>query len=139
MTQSAVSDHIRRLEEFLDTQLFYRTGRSAKLNSAGQDLLPLAEQMLELLEKMRKPSADKPLRGTIRIGSIASMHSTLVARAMVLFRRSRPDVTIRAVRIETGAAGHVERGELDLAVTIRPVNLPPNRSAGFRCFGSPTS
>ena len=137
MTQSAVSDHIRRLEEYLDTQLFQRTGRSAKLNSVGQEFLPLAEQALELLEKMRKPSANKPLRGTIRIGTIASMHSTLVARAMVLFRQSCPDVTIRAVRIESGAAGHVEREELDLAVTIRPGRLPSHPLSWIPLFRTP--
>ena len=38
MTQSAVSDHIQRLEEFTGVQLFHRTGRSATLNAAGEAL-----------------------------------------------------------------------------------------------------
>src|ERR1700730_1923747 len=56
MTQSAVSDHMQRLEEFTGVQLFPRTGRSATLNAAGDALLPLAEEAMQLTERMRARS-----------------------------------------------------------------------------------
>jgi len=118
MTQSAVSDHIRRLEDFVGVPLFHRTGRSAILNPAGERLLPLAQEAISQLDRMRTEAAPGPLQGRLRVGTVASLHNTLVARAMIAFRQDHPDVSIRLIRYEGTMLAHVEREELDLAVIV---------------------
>jgi DNA-binding transcriptional LysR family regulator len=120
MTQSAVSDHMQRLEEFTGVQLFHRTGRSATLNAAGDALLPLAEEVMQLTERMRARSGPGLLRGTLRVGTITSLHNGLMARALVAFRRAHPSVTIRLIRRDSHMMSEVEREEFNLAVTARP-------------------
>ena len=120
MTQSAVSDHIQRLEEFTGAQLFHRTGRSATLNAAGEALRPLAEEALQVINRMRTGHGAGQLRGSLRVGAITSVHNTLMARSLVAFRREHPEVTIRLIRREGPMAGDVEREEFDLAAAVLP-------------------
>src|SRR5216683_2910410 len=88
MTQSAVSDHMQRLEEFTGVQLFHRTGRSATLNAAGEALRPLAEEALQITDRMRTGHGAGQLRGSLRVGAITSVHNSLMARALVEDRKS---------------------------------------------------
>jgi DNA-binding transcriptional LysR family regulator len=118
MTQSAVSDHIRRLEDFVGAPLFRRNGRSALLNQAGARLLPMAEEAIAQLDRMRTEAAPGPLQGRLRVGTVSSLHNTLVARAMIAFRQDHPDVSIRLIRHDVLMLAQVEREELDLAVTV---------------------
>jgi DNA-binding transcriptional LysR family regulator len=120
MTQSAVSDHMQRLEEFTGVQLFHRTGRSATLNAAGEALRPLAEEALQITDRMRTGRGAGQLRGSLRVGAITSVHNSLMARALVAFRKAHPAVTIRLIRREGPMAGDVEREEFDLAASVMP-------------------
>lgn len=120
MTQSAVSEHIRRFEEFVGMTLFHRTGRSATLNGAGHALRPLAEEAIEIVQRMRTRAAPGQLRGSLRVGTITSLHNTLLARSMIAFRRAHPLVSIRLVRKDGHMLHQVERGEFDIAATLRP-------------------
>jgi DNA-binding transcriptional LysR family regulator len=115
-----VSGHIRRFEEFVGMTLFHRTGRSATLNGAGQAMRPLAEEVVEIVQRMRTRAAPGQLRGSLRVGTITSLHNTLLARAMIAFRRAHPLVTIRLVRKDGHMLHQVERGEFDIAATLRP-------------------
>ncbi len=127
LTQSAVSEQIRRLEDFVGYRLFFRTGRSATLNAEGQDLVPLADQVVSLVAEMRRRHAVSEIRTTLRVGTIASLHSGLIARTMLAFHRGFPNVTLRSMRGEDELLGQVEREELDLAVMIQPSGeLPGN-------------
>ena len=125
LTQSAVSEQIRRLEDFVGRRLFFRTGRSATLNSAGQDLIPLADQIVSLVAEMRGRHAVSSVRTTLRVGTIASMHNGPVARTMLAFRTIFPGVTLRSARGEHDLVGQVEREELDLAVVVEAVGDLP--------------
>lgn len=127
MTQSAVSDHMQRLEQFTGVQLFHRTGRSATLNAAGEALRPLAEEALRITDRMRTGRGTGQLRGNLRVGAITSVHNSLMARALVAFRRAHPAVTIRLVRQEGPMAEAVEREEFDMAASVLP-NLTSLRS-----------
>ena len=128
MTQSAVSDQMQRLEAFTGLQLFHRTGRSATLNAAGEALLPLAEEALQITDRMRAGRGTGKLRGNLRVGAITSVHNSLMARSLVAFRRAHPAVTIRLVRREGPMAEAVEREEFDMAASVLPgATLPTVR------------
>lgn len=53
-TQSAVSQQIQSLEEFLKTELFKREGRNKILTNEGKDLYIGAKQMLQLNDQILK-------------------------------------------------------------------------------------
>jgi DNA-binding transcriptional LysR family regulator len=71
VTQPAVSQQIRSLEERLGTQLLDRSGRRVEPTEAGLRLYRGAQRMLaleeQLLEDLAEP--DAPLRGTLEIGA----------------------------------------------------------------------
>ncbi|SEJ74161.1 DNA-binding transcriptional regulator, LysR family [Sphingobium sp. AP50] len=126
LTQAAVSGQIKRLEEHLGVSLFDRTGRSATLNADGARILPRAQTILNLFDVLGDPDTDAET-GTLRIGAISSVQSSMLARALLDFRERYPKY---GVHVLPGLSMHmidqVDSGELDMAILIRPsFNLPP--------------
>ncbi|NTG47401.1 LysR family transcriptional regulator [Agrobacterium rhizogenes] len=120
LTQAAVSGQMKRLEEKLGVQLFERTGRSATLNAAGLRTLERAKDIIAKFEAIADP-ADEDSGGRLSIGAIASVQSTVLARALVPFRDRFPK---HHIHIVPGISLHLldllDAGELDLAVIIKP-------------------
>lgn len=120
LTQAAVSGQMKRLEERLGVTLFERTGRSATLNTAGLRTLERAKSIIAMFDHIADP-ADETSGGQLRIGAIASVQSTVLARALVPFRQRFPR---HHVHIVPGVSLHLldllDAGELDLAVLIEP-------------------
>jgi DNA-binding transcriptional LysR family regulator len=120
LTQAAVSGQMKRLEEKLGVQLFERTGRSATLNAAGLRTLERAKDIIAKFDAIADPS-DENRGGRLRIGAIASVQSTVLARALVPFRDRFPK---HHIHIVPGISLHLldllDTGELDLTVIIKP-------------------
>ncbi|OZI55430.1 LysR family transcriptional regulator [Bordetella genomosp. 5] len=127
LTQSAVSAQMRRLEDQLGVTLFERTGKSAVLNAHGREMVPQAEEMLALAERMASDVGAARVSGLLRIGAIASVQQDLLVRALASFRAAYPEVRVRLVPgVSLNLLGQVDSGEVDLAVLIRPpFSLPP--------------
>lgn len=127
LTQSAVSSQIRRLEESLGFELFDRTGRSATLNAAGGMTLQRAEEIVALFSRLGEPPADESVDGLLRIGAIASVQSTLLARALVPFRKQFPKLRMRIVPgVSMHLMDQLDAGEIDTSIMIRPsFGMPP--------------
>jgi DNA-binding transcriptional LysR family regulator len=121
LTQAAVSGQMRRLEEHLRMQLFERTGRSARLNEAGWRTVERASEIVASFDALASPPPDELREVSLRIGAIASVQSTLLARALLPFRSRfprcqvhvTPDVSLRLL-------DRVDAGDIDLAILIRP-------------------
>ncbi len=126
LTQAAVSGQVKRLEEHLGVALFDRTGRSATLNADGARILPRAQAILGLFDVLGDPDADAT-SGTLRVGAISSVPSSMLARAMVGFRERYPKYGVHVVPgLSMNMIDQVDSGELDLAILIRPsFDLPP--------------
>jgi DNA-binding transcriptional LysR family regulator len=121
LTQSAVSSQIKRLEESLGFALFDRTGRSATLNAAGAETLARAEEIVALFAKLGELPGDENARGLLRIGAIASVQSSLLARALVPFRQKFPLLRLRIVPgLSMDLMNQLDAGEIDTAIMIRP-------------------
>ncbi len=94
LTQSAISQQIRSLEELLGQPLFHRQGRSVALTDAGQDLLETTQSVLlqlamgiQRLEQYRKPN------------QLVLNTSTAIARHWLLprlgeFHRLHPEIDL---------------------------------------------
>lgn len=92
LTQQAVSRHIRRLERDLGVQLLARTTREVALTAAGQRLLPLARQLLDLHDR-----AVAAVRGHDRPLLVDTVADGLTPSALIdRARRLAPDVEFLA-------------------------------------------
>ena len=54
LSQSAVSQNIQSLEREFGVELFARRGRSVRLTEAGQALLPMAQEAVGTIQRMRE-------------------------------------------------------------------------------------
>lgn len=70
VTQSAISQHIKALEEELDCQLLIRTSRTITLTEFGQELLPRAKEILKQTEDCKEHinALNNCLTGELRLG-----------------------------------------------------------------------
>lgn len=127
LTQSAVSAQIKRLEEYLGVALFDRGARAAVLNAHGREMLPQAEELVAMAERLVTTAGVGHVSGSLRIGAIASVQHDLLVDALGRFRAVYPDVRVRIVPgVSLSLLGQVDAGEVDMAVLIRPpFALPP--------------
>ena len=95
VTQPAVSQQVRSLEERLGTQLLDRSGRRVEPTEAGLRLYRGAQRMLALEEQLLDDLAepDGPLRGTLEIG--ASTGPAAIVLPLLLCRFQRENVELR--------------------------------------------
>jgi DNA-binding transcriptional LysR family regulator len=74
MTQSGVSQHIKKLEQQLDTPLLLREGKSFSLTDAGNKLYLQGKELLQNTEELAITiKEDEPFIGTIKISSPGSV------------------------------------------------------------------
>lgn len=97
LTQPAISDQVRKLEEEYDTLLFNRHRRRVELTESGQDLLRITHRLFESeSQALELLTESRALRsGTLRIIADSAHH---VLRFLAQFRQTYPGVgvTIRA-------------------------------------------
>ena len=126
VTQPTLSRQIADLERELGVVLFERTNRSCTLTGEGMRLRQRAEEIISLVEQAESELTDEggELAGVIRIGGGETQVMRFVLQAFAELHREHPGIT---VELYTGNADAVEerleRGRLDFALLIEPVNL----------------
>ncbi|MGC3937326.1 LysR family transcriptional regulator [Roseobacter sp. EG26] len=96
-TQSAISQHVRALEERLGTQLFVRGHRSLMLTDAGRLLVPdVAAAMGRLTQATERfqPRISKP---KLTVATSASVAQWILSPMLPRFREDHPDVALQIV------------------------------------------
>jgi DNA-binding transcriptional LysR family regulator len=129
LTQGAVSQQVRRLEEALGCVLFVR-GRGLRLTPAGERLLGKARQLLRLNDEIWAEMAPGAVAGRVRLGLPYDLVGTVLAPALKAFAESCPQVEISlhcAASPELAEA--LAAGTLDLAMIEEPAG-----SAGGECL-----
>ena len=116
-TQSAVSMHVRRLEEQLGCSLFVKQGRRAKLTSEGEQLVDYARRILREEAGAVAALSRKGLRGEVRFGVPDDYAEAFLSNILLRFNHRHPRVEI-AVTCENSIelAGLVRANALDLAL-----------------------
>jgi DNA-binding transcriptional LysR family regulator len=135
VTQPAVSQQIRSLEERLGQQLLDRSGRRVEPTEAGRRLYRGAQRLLaqerQLLEDVAG-EAEGPLRGQLAIGASTGPGGTVVPVLLCEFAEANPDVTVDLTISDTQTiVDRVARRELELGVVGA---TPRNRSVGYEPF-----
>ena len=118
LSQSAVSRHIRALEQELQVRLFQRLGRRALLTFAGNALQVRLERLMREAESLPRLIADltEGVRGELRIGASTTPANTILPALLGAYRRRYPQVRLA---LETGTSSRVleslARGAIDVA------------------------
>lgn len=96
LTQSAVSQSLKRLEEQLDCQLILRRGPRFDVSPAGEEVLRIAEEIYgnvaRLSATLKNPEDD--VVGKVRILTISKVQSALYDDFLVQFHRDHPRVEL---------------------------------------------
>lgn len=119
LTQSALSESIRQLEEALGLRLFDRTTRTVGLTAAGQAFLLDVRQAFEALEQGFQNLNDLAAlrRGKVRIAAAPSILAVLLLPVLPALRVRHPGIEVDL--IEDSAEGIVQRvqaGSVDFGV-----------------------
>nr|WP_225777518.1 LysR family transcriptional regulator [Pseudomonas sp. Marseille-Q3773] len=127
LTPSAVSLHIRTLEDELHVTLFDRSRRQVALTEAGQLAVARAEAILAAYDELADALASGPsLRGRLRLGAIHTVLARRLPKALVWLKAHHPQLHISvASGMSAELARRVEDGELDAAITTEPVSPYP--------------
>ncbi|WP_322042169.1 LysR substrate-binding domain-containing protein [Paraburkholderia sp. J67] len=116
MTQGAVSQQVKRLEELLDTLLFVRKTRKLELSRQGEQFLVKARQLLRLNDEIWADMSAQSLRGTLRVGVPFDLVTPL-APAMKAFAQTHPQVEISLVCAASPELREaVDSGRLDVSL-----------------------
>ena len=120
LTQSAVSGHVRRLEEQAAKPLLVRSTRSVALTPEGEMLLGYARAILRLNEDARRRLSGVTERSHLRIGASDDFMSSWLPGILQQFQSARPGVSMEIHVANTGLLlASMDRGELDLVVGSR--------------------
>ena len=127
VSQPAVAEQIRKLEQILEADLFVRAARGVLPTEAGQAFAVHATRSLQTLEDA---AASVSQFTTLRSGSVAlgtfSAPSLAVWRLETLvetFLERHPQMSVRLVgRNSSVTADRVRRGELEAAVVLLPID-----------------
>ena len=126
LSQSTVSQHIRRLEELLDRPLFERDTRNVHLSQHGDALFRYAVRILELMDEAVTSVCGPPLSGKVRLAMSEDFASAHLTAALASFVQRNPDVELA---ISTGLSGDLFDA-LDEAVL--PLAMHPEPSVSRR-------
>ncbi|WDE04739.1 LysR family transcriptional regulator [Thalassomonas viridans] len=89
MTQSGVSQHIKKLEQQLDVMLLIREGKSFSLTEAGSKLHKQGQKLLEATEELTKSvKQDDPLVGVVKLASPGSIGLKLYPQLLEVQQQS---------------------------------------------------
>lgn len=115
LTPSAISGHMRRLEQVAGASLLARTTRRLELTQAGETLYVYGRNILELEREARAKLRGTPLRGRLRIGASEDFAGAWLPLVLQRFRHWHPDATIELkVGITADLLRQQERSRLDL-------------------------
>ncbi len=95
MTQSAVSQHVKALEQSLGVALFTRRARGVALTDEGRKLLPQVGAALETLAAAARSFETGPAANQLTIATSVSVAQWLIAPYLAEFTAQNPKVRLR--------------------------------------------
>ena len=117
LTQSAVSQHIKRLEDMVGHQLVDRERRNLGLTPTGERLLAKAVRLLAQNDEIWADLVESRPRGSVRLGVALDLIGPLVAPLLKTYADAYPDVELHLkCTSSTELKAALQRGELDVAI-----------------------
>ena len=121
LTQSTVSQQIKRLELETQCPLFRRTTRSVALTDDGEMLLGEARRLLQLEEAARQRLGAPRLSGTVRLGVVEEVAEGSLPSALARFAALHRGVKLEVqIGVSMELIEQLHAGLLDVVCAARP-------------------
>jgi DNA-binding transcriptional LysR family regulator len=120
LSQSAISQQIRRLELELGFEVFRRTSRRVELTAEGRVILACAQRVLAEVDGLHCELEEMTglLRGQLRIGGVYPTGPYDVFGMLAAFRAAHPEVAVHMIEdTQDGVLEALRADELDCAFT----------------------
>jgi DNA-binding transcriptional LysR family regulator len=118
LTQAAVSQQIKRLEESFGSTLFTRERKGLRLTPAGERLYGRAKRLLALNDEIWADMTTPLFEGTVRLGIPHDLVSAYLAQFLKGFARNYPNVEVTLhCAMSSELLERLEEGVIDLALT----------------------
>ena len=121
LTQSALTQRLKKLEEALGARLIDRTTRTVAPTAIGQNFLPAARRLLAQFEQSVADIQDViDIRGgRVTIASLISVATNILPAVLSDFGARHPTVRVRVLdESELDIAEHVRRGDAEFAIDM---------------------
>ena len=129
VSQTAVSQQIKLLEEELQVPLFVRAHHAVYLTAAGQVLYDYAVRILDLTEQAaaRTRAAKPDFYPPVEIGVMSGMEHLPLMEKLLQFKESTPHIPLQ-FHFDTYSQiqKQLQKKELDFALTLEIMPLPEN-------------
>jgi DNA-binding transcriptional LysR family regulator len=125
VSQPAVAEQIRKLEQTLGVDLFVRAGRGVVATEAGEVFAEHATRSLRAVEEATESVGELSAlrRGTVALGIFGEPSAWRVDELVGAFLRRHPEVSLRlAGRNSSVIAERVRRGELEAGLVVLPID-----------------
>lgn len=132
LTQSAMTQRLKKLEDHLGVRLLDRTTRSVAPTVVGRSFLPVAKRMLMQFDQSMEDLRNlvQARTGQVTISSLISVATYVLPSALKRFRDDHPNVSVRIVDdAEQEIAAHVLRGEAEFGIDMETPSPDPEISA----------
>jgi len=127
VSQPALSQQVRQLEESLGAQLFGRSGRTTRLTDAGDVYLLYARRAHQELREAKNAIHDVSdlSRGSLRIAVTPTFTTYLVGPLIEAFHSRHPKITVNLKEISQERIEELLlAGELDVGIAFDEINTP---------------
>lgn len=129
LTQAAVSQQIKRLEEAFGGELFERDRRGLRLTAAGERLFGRAKRMLALNDEIWAEMTSSDFSGEVRLGVPADIVHAYLPPVLKRFARDYPKVRLLLdCKPSLDLREALASGALDLAITTESSTGPGGES-----------
>ncbi|MDF1792955.1 MAG: LysR family transcriptional regulator [Thalassobaculaceae bacterium] len=132
LTQSALTQRLKKLEEALGVRLIDRTTRSVAPTAVGRSFLPVAKRLLMQFEQSMTDLNNliQARTGQVTIASLISVATYVLPVALKRFSQAHPNVSVRIFDDpEQEIAGRVRRGEAEFGIDMQTATLDPEIEA----------
>ena len=114
LTESAISHQVRRLEEFLRTPLFDRSGKRSELTDTGHRYLAQIEPAMRQIQAATEAVLPTSGRSSVRLTLPPSLAATWLIPKLGAFEREFPDIDLQL--ITTKRVIDLRREQMDLSI-----------------------
>jgi DNA-binding transcriptional LysR family regulator len=127
VTQSAVSQSLKSLENKVGFTILNRAGKQVALTEEGRKLAKVAKASLKRIEETIESihSEHDLLKGQVHIGTLAGIGKSWISAAMIDFLAKYPEIELKmSLDFPENLIKRFERGEIDAIILPENV-LPP--------------
>jgi DNA-binding transcriptional LysR family regulator len=124
ISQPALSEAVSKLERELGVNLLERKRSGARISPRGQELQQFMSDVLDAADRLRDAAGRQSLSTkTLRLGTVSTAMSSLLAPALRTFRSQHPEVTVEVLNTQQS---QIFEGLTEASYDLGLINLLPN-------------